>query len=115
MKVTKLREFSMDVRDASFLDEHSLALVAPAADVWRASVAAGTEELMFTGPDILCRVAEGLVLHNSKDPKEIPKLAAIAKPGGGGYPRLDVMSVPRARRRGGGHARRSPRNLVNHS
>jgi Glyoxalase superfamily protein len=28
---------------------------------------------------------------------------------------LDVMSVPRARRRGGGHARRSPRNLVNHS
>jgi hypothetical protein len=80
MKVTKLREFSMDVRDASFLDEHSLALVAPAADVWRASVASGTEELLFARPDILYRVA--------KDLKEIPKPAAIAKPCGGGYPRL---------------------------
>jgi len=36
----------MDVRDAAFLDEHSLPLLTPAADVWRASVASGTEELV---------------------------------------------------------------------
>jgi len=88
MKVTKLREFSMDVRDASFLDEHNLALITPAADVWRTSVISGSEELMFSGSDVLHRVAEGLVLRSRKEPKEIPKVAATLKPCNGGYPRL---------------------------
>jgi hypothetical protein len=94
MKVTKLREFSMDVRDASFLDQHSLALITPAADVWRASVLSSGEELMFSGKDILHRVAERLVLDSTKQPREIPKVAAELKPCHGGYPRLATSDRP---------------------
>jgi tripartite-type tricarboxylate transporter receptor subunit TctC len=46
--------------------------------------------------------------------ESLPEVPTVAETGYKDY-ELDVMSVPRARRRGGGHARRSPRNLVNHS
>lgn len=78
----------MDVRDASFLDGENLILATPDGNVLRTSVSGCAEELMFSGRDILYRVAEGLVLDSTKNPKEIPKSAATLKPCHGGYPRL---------------------------
>jgi hypothetical protein len=90
MKITKLREFSGDIRDVAFLDEGTLVCTKPSGDIWRVPCASGAEELMFSGREILYRVAERIIVASGGPARKIPRLAATINPASGGYPRLAV-------------------------